>query len=163
MEILDICALPIPWKRPGYAKRGSHIFVYDQQKKEKAQTKWLLRGQYGGAILTVPIHMNIIFYLPIPKSTSKKKRREMNLGLISAMHKPDVDNLVKFYMDCMTDVIYMDDAQVVDLHAQKKYADNPHVLISFSPLNEKEVADYEEMKEQSKNINPIAWEDNDCY
>ena len=162
MIILDISASPIAWKRAGYTKRGSYILVYDQQKKEKAQTQWLLKGQYGGDILTTPLKLNIIFYLPIPKSVSKKRRREMNLGLISAMHKPDIDNLCKFYLDSMNGVIFKDDSQVVFLSAQKKYSDNPHVLISITPLTEMEIKEHDELMKESENATIKAWED-DCY
>ena len=35
----------------------------------------------------------------------------------------DVDNYVKFYMDCMNKLVYLDDSQVIELRATKEYSD----------------------------------------
>ena len=37
--------------------------------------------------------------------------------------RPDIDNYVKFYLDCMNKVVYLDDSQVIELSAKKIYND----------------------------------------
>ena len=37
--------------------------------------------------------------------------------------RPDVDNFVEFYMDCMNKLVYLDDSQVIELSATKEYDD----------------------------------------
>jgi Holliday junction resolvase RusA-like endonuclease len=63
--------------------------------------------------------------MPIPKSTSKKKRALMELGLIAHTKLPDTDNLLKNLLDCMTKMqFWKDDRQVFDIHIVKRYEDN---------------------------------------
>ncbi len=38
----------------------------------------------------------------------------------------DVDNYAKFTMDALNQVLYRDDAQVVNIEGQKMYAENPN-------------------------------------
>jgi Holliday junction resolvase RusA-like endonuclease len=63
------------------------------------------------------MRLDIIFYLPMPKSWSKKKRTEMN----GTYHdqKPDVDNLAKAFMDAFGS----EDKHVAILHAEKYWAE----------------------------------------
>lgn len=59
--------------------------------------------------------LDIEFYLPMPPSWSKKKRLEMN----GAPHqnKPDIDNLIKSFMDCLKE----NDSDVWSVTATKRW------------------------------------------
>jgi len=61
------------------------------------------------------------FYIPMPKSWSIKKKAQMLYT--PHQQRPDIDNYVKFYMDCMNKVVYLDDSQVIELSAKKIYND----------------------------------------
>ena len=63
-----------------------------------------------GAMLDV----RIIAYYEIPKSTSKKKRKEMLEHRIRPTKKPDWDNIGKIICDSLNLVAYHDDSAVVD-------------------------------------------------
>lgn len=58
----------------------------------------------------------VIFYLPMPKSWSKKKKREMQLK--PHQQKPDVDNLCK----ALLDALYGDDSHIYDIRISKYWA-----------------------------------------
>lgn len=75
------------------------------------------------------IYMRIIAYYAIPASTSQKKRREMESGLIRPTKKPDVDNLTKVVCDALNKIAYRDDAQVVDAQVSKYYSDQPRIEV----------------------------------
>ena len=64
--------------------------------------------------------LTIEFYLPMPKSWSKKKQAEK----IGTYHdqKPDIDNLVKGFMDALKSDIN-DDKRVAVLYCKKYWAD----------------------------------------
>jgi len=71
------------------------------------------------------VKLKVICYMPIPKSTSKKNRALMELGLIAHTKLPDTDNLLKNLLDCMTKMqFWKDDRQVYDIHIVKRYEDN---------------------------------------
>lgn len=60
--------------------------------------------------------LNIEFYVPMPPSWSKKKQLELN----GAPHqnKPDIDNLIKAFMDCLK----QNDSDVWSVTATKRWS-----------------------------------------
>lgn len=69
------------------------------------------------------ISVNLKFYLPMPKSWSKKKRAEC-LGTYHDQ-KPDADNLAKGFMDAF----HSEDKHVAILHVEKYWADEGSIEI----------------------------------
>lgn len=69
------------------------------------------------------IALNLVFYIKMPPSWSKKKRAEM-LGKYHDQ-KPDVDNLAKGFMDAFKS----EDKHVAVLHAEKYWAEKGAVEI----------------------------------
>ncbi len=59
---------------------------------------------------------HVTFYMPMPKSWSKKKKQDMNGQ--AHQQKPDVDNLLKSVLDS----IYEDDAGVWDIRVTKYWS-----------------------------------------
>lgn len=58
----------------------------------------------------------IVFYIPMPKSWSKKKRDKMYM--LPHDQKPDIDNLIKAVMDALKP----DDKKVWKISAEKRWA-----------------------------------------
>ena len=69
-----------------------------------------------------PLRMVMDFYLEIPKSATKKKRKLMMDGKIRVIKRPDVDNLQKCVADALNGVAYFDDAQIVEMVGRKHYS-----------------------------------------
>jgi len=118
---------PIPLRRPRFS-RGR---VYDSQHKLKEAVSFDISRQLPKGVITYlgPISMLFRFFMPIPKSLSKKKK----LGLVGNYHykKPDIDNLVKFYCDSANGVMFNDDSQISNLKAFKYYSDDPRTEITM--------------------------------
>lgn len=52
--------------------------------------------------------------------------------------KPDVDNYIKTFVDCMTKTgFFEDDAQVVDLRVRKTYAEKASIFVQWEELGER--------------------------
>lgn len=134
MISIDIDGNPIPWKRVGQRNLGSYVISYDRQKPEKEKIRLGIAKNYKDKPLTCALKVDIHFFLPIPKSTTKKIRLEMQEGKIKSIKKPDIDNLSKFILDCMTGFVYADDSQIVELTAKKLYSSNPGTLIQIIPI-----------------------------
>jgi Holliday junction resolvase RusA-like endonuclease len=66
-----------------------------------------------GSEYELPEQLNLVFYLPMPKSWSEKKKALM--AMEPHKQKPDVDNLAKAFMDAFK----TDDSHVYVLHAEK--------------------------------------------
>lgn len=71
--------------------------------------------------------LRLVFHMPIPKSWSQKKREQAIGGEIRHTSKPDLDNLLKAVKDGLNGIVWLDDAQVIKVVAEKKYGDNPKV------------------------------------
>lgn len=59
----------------------------------------------------------VTFYIPMPKSWTNKMRVEKNGS--PHQQKPDVDNYLKAFMDCLCD----DDSYIYDVRARKYWAE----------------------------------------
>jgi len=85
-----------------------------------------------------PLRVVADFYFKPPKSTTKKKYWEMIGGEIRPMKRAngDVDNLMKAVLDSGNGVIWIDDAQVVEVSARKFYGERERVEIYVTELAE---------------------------
>jgi Holliday junction resolvase RusA-like endonuclease len=84
--------------------------------------------------LTGAIKAEIKVYMGIPKSTSKKKKKEMLAGYIRPTKKPDIDNVTKIILDSLNGIAYDDDKQVTDCSISKWYGEEPRVEVTLSEV-----------------------------
>jgi Holliday junction resolvase RusA-like endonuclease len=134
MIALELYGEPIPLARPRLFKRRGVSTVFDSQAKLKEGCKWQLKSQYRGEPVTTPLFIEIDYFLPIPKSTSAIRRKQMLNGMIFHDRRPDIDNLVKFTLDCLNGLVIGDDSQVVELRSRKLYAEKPTTLIRLHTI-----------------------------
>lgn len=73
------------------------------------------------------LEVSIKAYFPIPKSTTKKARKQIEDGEVFPTKKPDADNIAKVICDALNQIAYQDDTQVVELTVTKHFEteDNP--------------------------------------
>ena len=98
--------------------------TYNAQETEEGKWIALAIGQIEKP-LEGPVFLDCLFVMPIPKSATKKQRSAMQAGEIKHVKKPDLDNLVKFCKDCLNEIAWRDDSQVVQLAAVKQYGAEP--------------------------------------
>ena len=115
---------PIPLARPRLVGK----IVYDSQKKLKRKI-WelliLLHGnnpQYEGAL-----HLSIVFFMKKPKGKKLENWHQK---------RPDLSNMIKFYEDVASGIIFKDDAQIAKITASKVYDNVPRVEFTITSLNE---------------------------
>ena len=89
-----------------------------------------LRGEQGGRFFAGPVELEVVFYLPRPKTLLTKK-----LAGVDVPHtkKPDTDKLARACKDALSKVIWHDDSQVTDLIARKRYCgvgEHPRAVIT---------------------------------
>lgn len=135
MICLDLYGEPIAKKRPRFRRMGKFVSTYDAQEKLKEGYQWQVKALYRDPPLLCPILLDVCFHMPIPKSTSGIRRKQMLAGLIYHIKRPDLDNLVKF-LDYLNGIIFADDSQIVELRAKKIYSSNPGTVIRIKTLEE---------------------------
>jgi Holliday junction resolvase RusA-like endonuclease len=129
---LTIPGKPIPKKAvKTRVVRGKVMKFTIQGGDIKTVTK-LFKLLYQGEPLLGAVRFDAIYYMAIPKGTSKKKRAEM----IGKPHdkRPDKSNLNKFYEDCLNGIAYHDDGQIADGRTRKIYDENPRAEIIIKEI-----------------------------
>lgn len=128
---------PISQKRHRHCRVGSAQWDYDPQAKLKNDIRLTMISDLQSKSWKVddsPIQIQFIFCFSPPSS---KPIKEANRLLWQQYHlqKPDVDNLIKFYLDCATGLYFPDDAFVTCLEKpKKKWAEIPQTIMTISKL-----------------------------
>ena len=130
--ILTIPGKPIGKRRPRFARRGKFVVTYNDQETEEGRFLLDARRQWKAPIMEGPVYLSLTFFMPIPKSTSKKVLSAMRKNGVRHTKKPDLDNMVKFVKDCLNGLVWKDDSQVDELTAKKIYSENPRTVIGIN-------------------------------
>lgn len=72
--------------------------------------------------------------LPVPASWTKARKADALAGRMLPTARPDTDNYAKAVLDGCNEVVWVDDAQVVRLTAQKRYAAEPGVDVRVTAV-----------------------------
>lgn len=112
------------------------VTTYDPNAKDKR----LIRHFLQPYLLNSPIgwpRICFTFYMPIPKSIRKKDVELYNSGILKHDKKPDVDNLIKLYLDCLDGIILDGDQKVSLGPCIKLYDPNPRTVIQIYETTQK--------------------------
>ena len=129
MYQFEIYSKPVPQKQTQWGKHG----CWDPSKKDKEALIWQMSPYAPETPFFGPAEVDLMFYLPIPVSTSKSARNSMINGIVLPIKKPDVDNLGYIVTNAMQNLFYRTDAQMVDLHLHKRYAEVPRTVVKIIP------------------------------
>lgn len=92
----------------------------------------------GASPVNGPVAVNLIFFMPRPKSHFRTGRNAELLRDAAPdvpITTPDIDKLSRAVLDALTGVAYRDDSQVVELRAFKNYTtDTPCAVITIKDL-----------------------------
>ena len=108
--------------------------MYDPSSKDKDRFKKESAEFAPKHPLEGPISVSMIFSMPRPKAHYRTGRYSHLLKEnVPSLHisKPDIDNIVKFYLDAMTGSFWKDDASVCTVEASKIYAEEGLVEIEY--------------------------------
>lgn len=72
---------------------------------------------HGWTPMTGPLSLDLTVWLSPPASAPKRDH-----GIALPFRRPDLDNYVKTLADALDQLVWKDDAQVVDIAARKRYA-----------------------------------------
>lgn len=134
MYEIEIKGDPIAKKRPRFARRGKFVAVINDQQTEEGRFLFEIQKQWGLPALEGPLSLSMEFLLPIPQSTSKKKVALMLNQELRPNKKPDLDNLIKFSLDCLNGEVWKDDRQIISIKAIKAYSSTPLTKISIQEI-----------------------------
>lgn len=123
-KVYTIPMKPTAWKRPGL---NGKVFYNTQSRIKTHVELYLLRDHGQEPPFTRPIHIDITFFMELPRRRDKKP---------NTYHftRPDIDNLIKLYLDAAQPCIFKDDCIISSLSAKKIYDRNPRVCIRITEI-----------------------------
>jgi crossover junction endodeoxyribonuclease RusA len=77
---------------------------------------WHVAQKWTEGPLDGPVRVVLMFVMPRPSSTSKRLTPP-------AVKRPDIDKMQRAILDALTAICWVDDSQVVDIHATKRLAE----------------------------------------
>ena len=121
--------------RPRFVNRGRFVQTYTPDKTVNYENLVRLSFMQAGCEkLSGAIKAEIKVFMQIPKSESMKKKAAMMAGHIRPTKKPDADNCAKSVLDALNKIAFDDDSQIVELHVNKYYSENPRVTITLEEI-----------------------------
>lgn len=128
MQVIRIPGTPVSQARMKFTSRGSFARAYDPKARDKHIIRHYLQQYRTWQSYDYP-RISFLFIMPIPSSTSNKIVEKYNKGMYKHDKKPDVDNLVKLYLDCLDGIIIEGDQRVSLGECIKVYGSDPSTLI----------------------------------
>jgi len=123
---------PVAQTRMRHANMHGITRVYDPRSKEKNAIKRIIASQNVAGKLFLHPRICFVFHMAIPKHVPKKLLALHESGALKHEKKPDVDNLIKLYLDCMDGIVFQGD-QCVSLGAPVKlYHPYPKTFITVT-------------------------------
>lgn len=120
---------PVAFARAG--RLGKLSFTPTKQKEAMRLIGYTAMVEMGSMKpLEGVLEATMVFSYPWPKAVSKKRREA---GGYWKESRPDLDNLVKLVCDALNGIVWIDDAQIVNLTAIKRYDDIPSMSVLVGP------------------------------
>jgi Holliday junction resolvase RusA-like endonuclease len=127
MKII-IPGIPVPQARMKHSNKRGFVTTYDPKAKEKTTIRHFLQTCRTVDSFAYP-RISFLFHMPIPASIPKKNQEIYNSGRLKHDKKPDVDNLIKLYLDCLDGILIQGDQKVSLGPCVKVYHPEPKTVI----------------------------------
>ena len=123
---------PVSQARMRHTTVGGFSRAYDPKAKEKESirkylTALKLQNNFCDSF-SFPM-VSFLFFFPIPKSIRKSEKTFFESGVRKHDKKPDTDNLVKLYLDCLDGIFLEGDQKVLLGTCTKLYHPIPQTVI----------------------------------
>lgn len=103
------------------------VRTYDPQESDKLAYMWSLKSNYKSPPIKDPIAITLRFF--IQPNHGDKNRLQKLWGFIPCTSKKDLDNMVKFILDCGNKIIYQDDSQITSIFCSQHWSEKPRTEI----------------------------------
>jgi Holliday junction resolvase RusA-like endonuclease len=119
--IFSVEGNPVGKQRPRFA-RGRTYTPKKTVEYEKLIADKAREAMGASEPLSTPVAVYLYVNMTVPRSYSKSRLQACLSGLERPIKKVgDLDNQIKSVLDGMNGVVYVDDCQVVSIHATKRY------------------------------------------
>lgn len=127
MKII-IPGVPVPQARMRHSNFRGFVTTYDPNAKQKKGIRAFLEQFRQYLPFDYP-RISFLFHMPVLKSTKKKDLGLYNSGFLKHDKKPDIDNLIKLYLDVLDGIVIFGDQKVSLGPCLKVYGSEPKTII----------------------------------
>jgi Holliday junction resolvase RusA-like endonuclease len=125
---------PVGKGRPRFSRVTGAVYTPEKTARYEERLAWAAQSVMAGQpLLTGALWVEVYAWMDIPKSKPKAFRAAALTGNVWPTTKPDPDNIAKC-LDALNRVVWVDDAQIVDLTVRKFYSDRPRIEIIIQEL-----------------------------
>jgi Holliday junction resolvase RusA-like endonuclease len=108
----------------------ARMYTPGKTRKYEARVKDIaLRAMRGTVPTRAACILNVTAYVQIPKSWTKRDTQKALDNEIRPTSKPDLSNVVKAIEDALNGAVYVDDSQIIQIHASRWYSAEPYVVV----------------------------------
>jgi Holliday junction resolvase RusA-like endonuclease len=133
---ITLSGQPVAKGRVRFARKTGHAFTPEKTVAYEGRLSLAAQDAMNGAPpLEGPLLVIVMAELAIPPSWSKKNRAAALDGTMLPMGRPDLDNYAKI-LDALNLIVWVDDAQIVDLCVRKRYSTQPQLTIDIRTLDD---------------------------
>ena len=125
---------PIPLQRHRTTVKNGKQQQFDPQAKRKVVIRNILFHRLKDPTpckKEVSIILKFYFYRP----PSMRGKTNEDLEKISHIRKPDLDNCIKFILDCGNGILWKDDSLISEIYAFKAWSNHPRTEIEYYELS----------------------------
>ena len=131
--LLEIDPPTITAQQKGVRVVHGKPFFYEKAEVTNARRKieWAMKRYVPDEPIQGPVILSVA--LGVPTKDKKKLKKEWKDT------RPDLDNMLKLLLDCLTEMqVFRDDAQIVQLHSQKKWSAEGYIHIKITEIEDAE-------------------------
>lgn len=125
MVVFTVEGIPQGKGRPRFRRTKNFVQTYTDAKTKSYEATIRdasIRAMGASRPIESPVSVDLYIRVPCPSSFSKRRQNECFEGRERPTKKPDIDNIIKAYLDGMNGIVYLDDTQVVRVSAKKVYS-----------------------------------------
>ena len=125
---------PKAQKRHRYRRTSNRIITYDPSSKDKDALAKLMADSMPSTPFNEPVCVMLTFYLRRPKKHFRTGKFSSELKKdqpIEHTNRPDIDNLIKLFLDAGNKILWEDDCYVTGVFAKKLYSRNPRTEVEI--------------------------------
>ena len=139
MIVFTVLGEPVGKARPRAFRAGNSVRMYTPAKTKTyeqvvASAGLIAMADAKSLPITGAVLLDLSISVGIPASWSKKRKAAALAGNEYPAKKPDADNIIKAICDGLNGIAWVDDAQVVDVIARKRYSADPGVHVQIQPM-----------------------------
>lgn len=134
MITIELAGVPRGKGRPRFVKATGIAFTPARTRSYESDLKLAAQDVMDGRPpLDCPLRVVVTAMMPVPRSWSRVKQRLALLGALLPTGRPDWENIAKC-LDALNQVVWRDDALIVDGRIVKQYSERPALRIEVTPL-----------------------------